>query len=302
MSILGNSVVRREDPAMLTAGATYVEDLDLPGAATVVFVRSTVAHGRLVEVDVADAAAAPGVLAVVTAADLGLPDHVPSPPNSAEMTRPLLARDVVRFVGEPVAAIVADSTAAGIDAAELVVVDVDPLDALVDPEEAGRDELLLFPDVGTNTTVHIPNRKGDLDLSGCEAVVEARIVNQRVAPVPLEGRAAAARWVDGRLEMWVACQGAHPIRDAVVAAYGLEADQVRVQVPDVGGGFGAKADAYPEIVVLGALAERVGRPVRWVETRSESMVGLGHGRGQIQDVRIGGTRDGRITHYQLTVL
>jgi carbon-monoxide dehydrogenase large subunit len=302
MSILGNSVVRREDPAMLTTGATYVEDLDLPGVATVTFVRATMGHARLLEIDVAGARDAPGVLAVVTAAELGLPDHTPDRPLEARMTRPRLARDVVRFVGEPIVAIVAETAAQGVDAAEAVFVDYDPLPVVVDPEEAVHGEVLLYPELGTNTAMEMANRKGDLDLSSCEVVVEARIVNQRVAPAPLEGRAAAAHWVDDRLEMWVACQGAHPVRDALVTAYGLEPEQVRVVVPDVGGGFGAKADTYPEVAALGALSRIVGRPVRWVESRSESMVGLGHGRGQVQHVRMGGTRDGRITHYDLRVL
>jgi carbon-monoxide dehydrogenase large subunit len=133
-------------------------------------------------------------------------------------------------------------------------------------------------------------------------VVSQRLVNQRIAGSPIEGRAGAAMWVDGRLVHYSSCQGAHPARNVLATVYGLPAEEIRVVVPDVGGGFGSKARPYPEEVLLGELARRVGRPVRWVETRSEDMVGLGHGRGQIQRVTIGGTRDGRITAYQLDVL
>jgi aerobic carbon-monoxide dehydrogenase large subunit len=140
------------------------------------------------------------------------------------------------------------------------------------------------------------------DFSGCEVVLTQRIVNQRIAGAPLEGRAGAAWWEDGRLVHLSACQGAHPARAALAPYYGLDPSAVRVIVPDVGGGFGPKARPYPEEATLGALARIAGRPVRWVESRSENMVGLGHGRAQVQTVTIGGDRDGRLRALQLDVV
>jgi aerobic carbon-monoxide dehydrogenase large subunit len=302
MSILGNAVVRREDPAFLTVGGTYVDDLQLDGAARVVYVRSTIAHARITELDVSEARGAPGVLAVVTADELGLADLPVGGPRAPAVVRPVLARDVVRFVGEPIVAVVAESLASALDAAELVVVDYDPLPPVVDPVEAMADEVLLFEGSDSNVAARFENRAGDLDFSGCEVVIEADFVNQRVAACPLEGRAAAADWQDGRLVHWFSGQGAHPVRDEMAQIYGLEHDQVRVITPDVGGGFGAKAPTYPETIALGALARIVGRPVIWAESRTENMTAMSHGRAQVQHVRMGGTRDGRITHYDLQVI
>ena len=305
MSILGNRVLRTEDPAFLTKGGTYVDDVVLPGTpAHVVYVRSTMASARLLEVDTSEAAAMPGVLAVVTIGDIDIADQAPSMGFlNQQMLRPLLARDVVRFVGEPIAAVVAETRSQATDAAELVIVDYDPLDAVVDPEAALSPVHPLFPDADTQGVMSIPAGGMTADFSDCEVVVEQRIVNQKVAPCPIEPRSAAAYWdEDGRLVVYSSNQGAHPIRESVAQVLGLTEDQVRVVTPDVGGSFGSKSSAYPEDLLLGPLAKKVGRPVKWTETRSESMVNLGHGRAQIQDVTIGGTRDGKITAYRLKVV
>jgi aerobic carbon-monoxide dehydrogenase large subunit len=209
---------------------------------------------------------------------------------------------VVRFVGEAVVAIVAEDRACGIDAADLVVVDYEPLPVVIDPEVSLRDEQLLFPDVGTNVVQRFTSGSR-ADFGGCEVVVEERIVNQRLTAAPLEPRSAAAYWTDdGRLVHHAACQGAHPTRDLLATVYGLESSQVRVVVPDVGGGFGAKARTFPDELALGFYALVAGRPVRWTESRSENMIAMAHGRGQVQHARLGGTRDGRITAYQLDVV
>ena len=305
MSILGNRVLRTEDPAFLTTGGTYVDDVVLPGApAHVVYVRSTMASARLLEVDTSEAAAMPGVLAVVTVDDIDIADQAPSMGFlNQQMLRPLLARDVVRFVGEPIAAVVAETRSQATDGAELVIVDYDPLEAVVDPESALSPAQPLFPDADTQGVMSIPAGGMTADFSACEVVVEQRIVNQKVAPCPIEPRSAAAYWDDdGRLVVYSSNQGAHPIRESVAKVLGLADDQVRVVTPDVGGSFGSKSSAYPEDLLLGPLAKKVGRPVKWTETRSESMVNLGHGRAQIQDVTIGGTRDGKITAYRLEVV
>jgi carbon-monoxide dehydrogenase large subunit len=304
MSILGNRVLRREDPKLLTAGGTYVGDLDLPGALSLTFVRSTIAHGRIERIDLAEAAAAPGVVGIFSHDDLGLAPMPPGMPFlNQEMTRPLLANGVVRYVGEPVAVIVAETQAAGADAAELVVVDYEPLPVVVDPLDALKDEVLLYPEVGTNNTFSLQFGHDEKLFDGCEVVVSQRIINQRVAPCPLETRAAAAFIEpDGRLMFYSSTQTAHGVRDTLATSLGLEPERIHVITPDVGGGFGAKASVYAEDIVTAWCAREVGRPVRWSETRSESMLGLGHGRGQVQDVTIGGTRDGRILAYRIDVV
>jgi carbon-monoxide dehydrogenase large subunit len=303
MSILGHRVLRREDPALLTGGGTYVDDVASTGAAHVVYVRSTVAHGRIVDIDTSEAETAPGVLAVVTGADVELGPLVPMAMVNQQMTRPLLAVDTVRFVGEPLVAVVADTRQAAADAIEAVIIEIEPLEPLADPERAlAPDAPLLFAGADTNEAMTMEAPADESAFAGCDVVVTTRTVNQRVAPAPIEARSALAWWDDDRLTLEIGCQGPHPVRTAVATLYGLEPDQVRVICPDVGGGFGAKAQAPPEALLLGDLARRVGQPVRWSETRSENLVGMNHGRGQVQTVTLGGTADGRLLAYRLEVV
>lgn len=308
-SILGNRVLRKEDPKFLTSGGKYIDDLldepHLANSAYVTFVRSSVAHGKIVSIDTSAALEMPGVIAVHTAESLGL-QPVPAAFNPM-VSRTILASDKVRYVGEPIAAVVHEQPHQGEDAAEAVYVDIDVLPALVDIEQAMASSTLLYDSAGSNvvfdtTALGMPDNTGDGFFSGCEVVVKGRTWNQRVAPCPLEVRGAAAAWVDGRLFQWVSTQHAQGIRPTLAAANGLEPDQVRVITPDVGGGFGAKIGVYGEEQVLGRLAKETGRPVRWRETRSESMMALGHGRAQLQYITIGGKRDGTVTHYQLHAL
>lgn len=304
MATLGSPVLRVEDRPLLVGASAFIADLPLPGVLDVSYVTATLAHGRIRSIDVGAARAVPGVVDVVTAADL---DLGPVPPTNAafpkEMERPLLAADRVRFVGEAVVAIVAETASAGADAAALVEVEYEPLPAVVDPEAASGGEVLLFPEAGTNVVL----RQQGGDAPGAEqepeVVVRGRFVNQRVAPAPLEGRAGAARWgEDGRLTHWSSCQGPHPVRTLIAGVYGLDPAAVRVIAPDVGGSFGAKARPYPEELLLPWLARRTGRPVRWVSPRSADMVGLGHSRAQVQTVEITGHRDGTIDSVALHVL
>lgn len=312
MGLIGERVLRTEDPDLVTGRGTFIDNLDLPGAAHVVYVRSPMAHARIARLDVATARSMPGVIGVFSHQDLvvaglgPLPIDMPFLPQ--DIRRPALADGVVRFVGELVAAVVAETRAEAVDAAEAVDVDYDPLPVVIDPEEAVRSvDALLFPEHGSNVVVDLPAHR-PIDFGDCEVVVTRRLVNQRLAPSPLEGRVAASRWEEpdesgvSRLTHWQACQGAHPIREQLCAFYGLPPERIRVITPDVGGGFGAKAFFYPEDMLLPFLAKSLGRPVRYTESRSESMNGLGHGRGQIQDVRLGGTRDGRILAYEMTVV
>ena len=304
MSILGNRVLRREDPKFLTVGGTYVADVPLADATFLTFVRSSMAHATIAALDTSAAKAVPGVVGVFTNDDLGL-SRLPTimGMTSEAMTPSVLASNTVRYVGEPIVAIVAESRAIAADAAERVVVEYRPLPVVVDPNEARKDEVLLFPEAGTNTTFTLDFGRDESLFDDCDVVVEATIINQRVAPCPMEGRSAAAqKGADGRLEFYSATQAPHRARDSIASALGLAPETVHVVAPDVGGGFGAKASVYPEDIVVAWCAQRLDRPVRWTETRSESMLGLGHGRAQVQHVTIGGGRDGVVTAYRLEIL
>ncbi|HEX3453228.1 MAG TPA: xanthine dehydrogenase family protein molybdopterin-binding subunit [Gaiellaceae bacterium] len=304
MSILGNRVLRKEDGRFLRGEGEYVENLPLAGALSATFVRSLLPHARLLGVDTSAADGLPGIQ-VLTAADVDAGPFGPPPFPGLEqgMGRPLVARDTVRFVGDIVAIVVSEDRATGADAAELVVPDYEPLPAVVAPHDAAKDEVLLYPEVGTNVAGRSGSPEHDDDVfEGCDVVVEGTVVSQRMAPCPLEPRSAAAEiGEDGRLTAWLSTQTPHQDRMVLAMVLGLEPSQVRVVAPDVGGGFGAKMLCVEEILVAW-LARRLGRPVRWTESRAESMVALGHGRAQQMDFRIGGTRDGKVLAYRLDVL
>ncbi len=306
-SILGNRVLRKEDPKFLTTGGVYVDDMRdealLAGSAHVTFVRSPLAHAHIRGIDVSDALQAPGVLAVHTAASLNLQPEASS--YNPGCARTLLASDRVRYVGEPIAVVVTERADQGEDAADRVIVDYEPIEALVDLEAAMESTTLIYPAAGSNVMVDstlwgMPGVTGDEFFADCEVVVKGRYMNQRLAPCPLEVRGSAVAWVDGRLYQWISTQHAQGVRDQINKSD--PSSSVRVITPDVGGGFGAKISAYPEEIVLGRLAQAVGRPLRWRETRSESMLALGHGRAQLQYVTIGGTRDGKVLAYRLEAI
>jgi aerobic carbon-monoxide dehydrogenase large subunit len=302
--LFGRPIPRVEDHRLLTSGGTYVSDLDLPEVASVTYVTSTAAHARIVAVDTDRARKADGVLGVYTVADVDLGDYpVADQSVPSGMRRSLLARDVARFVGEPIVAIVAESPTAATDAAEQVDIELEMLDPVVDVEAALTDQVLLFPEAGTNIVRHAAGGDDDVDLGNCEVVVKVAIRSSRVAPCPMETRAGAACWdPDGRLTHWSSCQGVHSIRTLLSGVYGLAPELVRVIAPDVGGSFGAKARPYPEEVLLPWLAARLGRPVRWVPDRSQDMVGLGHSRAQLQYVELGGRLDGTFEGLQVRLL
>jgi carbon-monoxide dehydrogenase large subunit len=307
-SILGTRVLRVEDPAFLTRGGVYTADIvddRLAGAVRVTFVRSPVAHARILSVDTAVASAAAGVVAVLTADDLGaVPEQRPAMPMyPAAMVQPLLASDVVRFVGEPVAVVLTDDSYSGEDAAELVAVDYEALPVVLDPRTAVADEVLLFPEAGTNVVLRKDDVAPDAFFADCEVVVTREIVNQRVAPAPLEVRSAAAAWgSDGRLTLWMGNQGAQGTKRVLQGMLGMDDSRLRIITPDVGGAFGAKFGADVEHAVVALAARHVGRPATWVETRSENMVAMTHGRAQVQTVSIGGDRDGTLRAYRLEIL
>ena len=311
MSILGTRVLRIEDPRFLTSGGVYTEDVvddRLTGACHVFFVRSPIAHARITGIDVSAALSAPGVIAAFTGADLAdLPDIGPMMPAllNDRMRRRLLAPDVVRYVGDPVAAVVTEEPYQGEDAVELVDVDYAPLPAVISLADAASDEVVLFEEAGTNIAANFgdPAALDEHLFDDCDAVVSHAIVNQRVAPAPMETRAAAAVWgKDGRLTAWVPNQGAQGTRSSLAGLLGVEPEQIRVITPDVGGAFGAKFGADPEHAVVAWVARRLGRPARWTETRYENLIGMTHGRAQEQIVTIGGGLDGKVRAYRLEIL
>ena len=309
MSILGTRVLRTEDPRFLSTGGVYTEDVvdeRLAGACHVFFVRSPLAHARVTDVDVSGALAAPGVIAAFTGTDLaGLPEIPPSAAGlmKTQMVQHVLATDKVRFVGEPVAVVVTEHPYQGEDAIELVEVDYDPLPAALgyEPDDAS----LLFEDAGTNVAGFWGDPtalKPDL-FEGCEVVVSETINNQRVAPAPMETRAAAAVWgEDGRVTAWIPNQGAQGTKASLATMLAVDPGLVRVITPDVGGGFGAKFGADPEHVVVAWVARELGRPARWAETRYENLIGMTHGRAQQHTVTIGGSRDGDVQAYRLEIV
>jgi carbon-monoxide dehydrogenase large subunit len=293
----GTAVARNEDQALLTGAARFLPDLRF-GQAYAAFVRSAMASARLGAIRTERALAAPGVLAVATAADLGLRPiraHLSGvlPPA---LDRPPLARDSVRFVGEAIAVVVAEAPGPAADAALLVEVDYEVLPVVVDPEEAlGPDAFVLFAEHGSNRATEVRLASASDPLAGAEVVVRGRFVNQRVSAAPIEtnGALAVPGPASGAVTVWASTQRVHQLRDELARVLELPPSDVRVVTPQVGGGFGAKYDAAPEAAVVAAVAVRIGRPVVWHDTRTESMQSLFHGRAQVQYAELGLGADGR---------
>ena len=302
----GASVRRVEDPPFLRGTRPYTDDLREPGALYAVFVRSGSAHATINEIDKDEALAMPGVVGVYTAADLKLePFATAGPPvdTPEEMRRPVLATDKVRFIGEPIAVVVAETRAQAVDAAELVYVDTEDLDVLVDMTkalDAGR-----AASCSRSATWPRPGRRARTRWPTPRCATGARFVNQRLAAVPMEPGAALAKPdpdVAAASSSTRPARARTPIQGAICAATGIEADKLRVVSTATGGGFGARIACYPEQVVVVALARELGKAVRYIETRSETMLEMQHGRAQVQDVEIGGTRDGKITGLKVRVI
>jgi aerobic carbon-monoxide dehydrogenase large subunit len=302
-NVIGQRVRRKEDPRFLKGEGRYVDNMPLEDALHLTYVRSPVAHARITGIDVSEARALPGTQ-VFTADDVELGSN-PLPPFlgvDERMHRPFVAKDTVRFAGDIVACILTDTQAAGADAAELVYVDYEDLPVVTDPREAVKDEVVLFPDVGTNVCIKRPPEHSDEELfDGCEATVEGTLVSQRLAASPLEPRASAAKFEDGKLTVWLSTQTPHQDRDGLAMNLGMEPKDVRVIGPDVGGGFGAKG-LNVEDILISWLARKTGRTIRWVESRSENMVAMNQGRAMVIDFKIGGSRDGKVDAYRISVL
>ena len=290
---------------MLTGEATYVADLPHAGALHAVFVRASVAHARIRSIDAVEARAALGVTAVFVAADLGLPPVVGFEAFGPTMARPPLADDTVRFVGEPVVLVLAESLAAAADGADLVVVDYESLEPVIDPRVAGASTTpRLFERADSNVAFrqHV-GADADEALAGSEVIVRAYFEHQRLSASPMETNAVLVEpHADGTITLHASAQGVHTVRDAIARVLEMPVEAVRVVAPHVGGGFGAKYHVCNEFFVLAAAARVTGRPVRWVETRTEHLLGCSHGRGQQQHAAMGFTRDGTIVGVTASLL
>jgi aerobic carbon-monoxide dehydrogenase large subunit len=304
-SLLGNAVRRVEDPDLVRGHGTYVDNMRPDGVLFAAFVRTPFAHATITGIDVTEAEKAPGVVAVLTAEDLDLKPGFPFFPTNKLCARPPLAVGKVRFVGEAVAVVVAETKAQAVDATELVDVDYDPLGVVVDMEAAVEPGApLQFDDVAGNIAGGQRSPDGDV-LAGAAHVVRVRIENQRLAVAPMEGNAVLVTPggpdQDHDLTVHMATQMPHVARSSLARTFGLEEQRIRVVAPHVGGAFGGKAGVPAEHVVLVATARRLGRPVSWAETRSEAMLSM-HGRGQVQFVELGLADDGRITGLRCRVI
>jgi aerobic carbon-monoxide dehydrogenase large subunit len=299
---IGARQLRLEDEALLTGTDRYTADLQVPGALQAVFVRSTAAHARITDIDVREACQEPGVVAVLTSRDIAVP-RVFFPSfgkliNDAYHRVPL-ADSTVRFAGEIVAVVVAETLAQAEDAAELVSVDYDPLPVVTDPLAAAADGApLLFPETGTNVALQLPFEAGTRADSPVR--VSCRVSNPRMAVAPMEGLAIVAEPdQDGKkLTLWVSSQMPHAFRDLTAALLGMEAADLRVACPAVGGGFGGKTPAEPDYVLVAAIARHLGRPVAWIQTRSENLLTM-QARGHIFDVTLEATEAGQVTSVQV---
>jgi carbon-monoxide dehydrogenase large subunit len=296
-SILGNAVLRLEDPTLLVGGGKYLDDIAETGMLHVSFVRSTVAHGNITSVDISEASSMPGVVAIYHGAgdDLGLPSFQGFPMMPESLNRPVFATQKVRFVGDVIAAVVAETKAQATDAAEAVIVDYEQLQAITTPMAGlAPDAPLLFPDHGSNVCFGTDIGQ-DIDaMEGADAVAEVTMVSQRLSGVPMETNGVVAEPSDGLLTMWLSHQSPHSIHGAYAPFLGLEPEKLRVVCPWVGGGFGPKAAGYVEHVIAAKAAMALNRTVKWAETRSESMVSLVHGRDYVMTAKLGVTNDGKI--------
>ncbi len=302
--------LRREDDALLRGNGTFIDNLRVPelaGACIAAFVRSTVAHATIVSIDTTQAAALTGVVGVFTAKDLNvwpLPPRLPM--MNKAMVRPMLADGVVRFVGEPIVVVIAESAAIAADALEHVVVEYEPLPVVTQLHDSLSERVVLHPAAGTNVSFAWTQPEFETDpFAECDVVVQATVRHPRLNPSPIEPLAGASVWgADGRLTAWVCSQRPAGAKYVIECALGLEPGTVRAIAPDVGGGFGAKSGygCYPEDVVVAFVARLVGRPIRWAQTRSEAMVAMGHGRASTHHVRLGGNHDGSIRAYEVKAL
>jgi len=307
---VGRALRRKEDPRLLNGSGRFIEDIALPGMLWASFVRSPEAHARIRSIDTSAAAQRDGIHAALSAADLvGLAGPLPLAwaPAGVEINNPEhwpLAKEVVKHVGDPVAVVVGEDRYAVADAVEDVVVQYDPLPVVTDPEAAIAAAPFVHEQLGTNKVHEWSLAGGDLDAGFAEAevTIERRFVNHRIAGAPIEPRGVLADFRAGALTLHSATQVPHFLRLFVAILLGVGEERVRVIAPDVGGGFGSKLQVYGEEVALSCVSRQLGRPIKWIETRSENMAVAHHGRDQIATARLGAKRDGTITAYHVKIL
>jgi aerobic carbon-monoxide dehydrogenase large subunit len=301
---IGRRMLRVEDRPLLTGAAEFVDDLEFGDLLHVRFFRSPLAHARIASLDLAAARAAPGVAAAFGAADVPLPPLHPPIENAEAFSppRPLLAERVVRFTGEPIAAVVATTPYLAEDATELVDASLEPLPALVDPLEAADGAPLhQHP---SNVLFDSRMEAGDVDaaFARAAAVVERTFHSPRYSATPMESRGAVAAPDGDGVRLWASTQVPHAVAGVVAELLGLPRERVRVAAADVGGGFGQKAHAYPEEILLAWLALRLGRPVKWLEDRSENLLASSHARNQVVRARAAAGSDGRLLAVECDVV
>ena len=317
--LVGQRVKRREDPRLIQGRGTYVDDIKLAGLQHLAFKRSDVAHGHILAIDTSAAEGLDGVEAVFTGAQIAellgpmpIGTPFPSPDHRA------VAADVVRYVGEPVAVVVARDRYVARDAADAIAVDYEPLPAVVDPEEAmsGRPALLHADFPNNHAVGPLPAGTGvrgdgtvddtaiERAFADAEVVVSQRMVNQRLAPTSIEPRGVVAHYEPGKetMTIWSSTQNPHILRTFIASMTGLGPDQVRAIAPEVGGGFGSKINIYGEEYVAAAVSKRLGLPVKWVEDRSEAFLATIHGRDIIGYVDLAARRDGTVLGLKLRLV
>jgi carbon-monoxide dehydrogenase large subunit len=311
-TLFGSGIKRREDPRLITGSATYTDDVKLPGLTYALFARSPYAHARLKSVNVEAARKAPGVVAVFTGKDVK--DKLVSVPCAWNVpgcdlkvpSHPLLAHDKVRYVGDAIAMVIAETRAQAKDAMDLVEADYEPLGATADPEKAAQQGAAqLHAEVPGNIAFTWTVAGGDAEAAfkSAEVQVSQRIVQQRLLPTAMEPRAAVASYNrgTGQLTLWATTQNPHIHRFLCSVMLGLPEHRIRVIAPEVGGGFGSKIPAYPDEALCSWAAMQLGRPVKWTEDRSENYKVTIHGRDHIEYVEMCGTKDGRITGLRTKV-
>jgi carbon-monoxide dehydrogenase large subunit len=312
--VMGTRRLRKEDPALLTGEALFVADLNVPGALYIALVRSTVAHARIATIDVGPAKAMPGVVDAFNGADLAGEWAAPLPcawSVTADMKNPAhlpIAVDKVCYVGDAVAVVVAESEYAARDAVEAVLVEYDVLPAVVDLEAARSDETVIHEDLGTNTS-YVWELTPDADaveraFAEAAHTVHGHYIQQRLIPAAMEPRGVVVvpQPFGGEFTVYSATQNPHILKVMLAITAGISENAIRVVAPAVGGGFGSKLNVYAEEVLCLALARKLRRPVRWVESRSEGTQATIQGRGQIQDIDVAADADGKITAVKVKLL
>jgi carbon-monoxide dehydrogenase large subunit len=306
---LGARIKRREDPRLITGRAVYVDDLNFAGMLHAVLVRSPHAHAKVGALDPSGARRAPGVVAVWTGEDVRIRcGPLPIGPRIKDMKVPkrfpLVVDDTVRHVGDPVAVVVATSLEAAHDAAELVVVDYEPLVSVQDLEAAMSEGApLVHQELGTNVCYRM-TFGGDVEaaFAAAEVVVKTRIVQQRLIPSAMETRGVVAQYKGGELTLWTSTQIPHVVKTTLAETVRVPEHEMHVIAPEVGGGFGSKLDVYGEEALVAALALALGRAVKWIESRRENFIATVHGRGQIDDVELAAKRDGTLTGLRVRAI